>query len=285
MLFLLLLLQTSSMLERVSDIMILRSIYPNEPIVSETSDGQSGQRYQIGELPGTTAYVYSRTEGNFVDVSKKSLLAIVVVDSVKTKPLSTGQYTVLITLDEYGNPRRGMLCKALSRNSTTARLKICTTTDVDFDKLQDVIVLETNPAASFASYHIYRWNGEDFEGLSEHPAEVPLKLLANLDLAARRSVLGRRFDDKITAAYDTYSQRMQLTQSPEELTARIKDSLGVQLDSLKVMIKGPNSALVRAEYSYLVVGGSKRSFQSDYQIRLYEGEWKIDAERVKALTD
>lgn len=270
--------------DQVEDLTIIRALYPTEPLI--TGSAEEGRRgFQVGENAAGNVTVLSRAVGRFTDPEKPSMVALVAVESTSGRP--SGHYAVIFTLDEHGKPKPGVWSEALSRRippTGNRYWRVAATTDIDFDKLEDLILMEGNLNTGVESYHIYHWNGQGFAPITRHPALELLKLLSNLDLAARRAAIQQSPDAKIQAAYDTYSPKLQMLQAPDDLRLRIQQARGVQLDALKVMIQSAASALVRAEYSYLEADGGRRRFQGDYQIRLYGEDWKIDSERVKALT-
>lgn len=275
-----------SAFDQIEDLTIVRVIYPKEPLITDSAEeGLRGRRFQIGETATSSVTVLSRTVGRFTDSEKPSMVAILAVNSTSGRPRPSGHYAVLFTLDEQGKPKLGIWSESLSRRHSLNRYwRVAAITDVDFDKLDDLILMEGDQNTGVESYHIYHWNGQDFSPITHHPALELLRLLANLDQAAHQAALQQSPDSRIQAAYDIYSPKLQMLQSPDELKMRIQQARGLQLDALKVMIQSAASALIRAEYSYLEADGGRKKFQSDYQIRLYGEDWKIDSERVKAMT-
>lgn len=275
-----------SVFDQIEDLAIVRALYPKEPLITDSAeDGLLRRRFQIGET-ASSATVLSRVEGRFTDPEKPSMVAILAIESASGRPYPTGHYAVLFTLDDQGKPRPGVWAEALSRRlSPTSKhyWRVATVTDIDFDKLEDLVMMEGNPNIGVEGYYIYHWNGQNFVPITRHPALELLKLISNLDMAAHQASLQQSPEPKIQAAYDIYSPKLQMLQSPDDLKLRIQQARGLQLDTLKVLIQSAASALVRAEYSYLQADGGRKKFQADYQIRLYGEDWKIDSERIKVI--
>jgi hypothetical protein len=269
---------------------ILRFIYPNQTLTSDPQkDPNQIQRFQVGSVENHTAAVLNRLAGKFTQPDQPELIAIVGVDtgSDSASPVSTGIYALLLRLDK-GNPQLIVRSAILQRKTAPFGSKLwrpVIATDVDFDKQDDLIMMESDTRTGAEHYSIYRWGGKDFVNIPDHPAIALLEFYAHLDAAAHQSAEQGPSGAQLNAAYEKFSPKLQSLQTVDSLRNRLQEAKGVEIDNFKVMIRGETSALIRLQYSLLgAEGGSTRQFQADYQVRRFGDKWQLDSERLKVVS-
>lgn len=282
---------TLPQLDKLDDIGILRFIYPNQSFVSGEGTQVPGQRYQVGGIETHRAAVLSRVIGKFTQPDTTEMLAIIGVDTgdEKTVVVPTGLYAVLLRPDKQGTPQLVARVAALQKRFSPFGSKYWRpvyVTDIDFDKQDELIMLEGETRTGNERYQIFQWKGKEFVPVTDHPALALLNFYAHLDrgarLAARESEEAAK--PQFEAALAELSPKMQGQQSVDTLRRRVQEAKAVEINALKVMIKGEASALIRLQYRLVGDSGSERLFEADYQVRRFNERWQLDTERLKAAT-
>jgi hypothetical protein len=286
---------TEPQFDKLDSITILRFIYPNQSFT--TADGQKDDnpalRYQVGAVESHTTALLGRLQGKFTQPDEPEMLATVGVDtgSDSASKVETGIYILLLSLDKKGTPQLTTRSAALQRKTPPFSGKLwrpLLATDVDFDKQDDIIMIERDLQSGIDKYSIYKWGGKDFTPIADHPALALLDFFANLDASARLSDTERGVvnESKLTAAFGQLSPRLQDQQTIESLRRRLQDARGVEIEGFKVLIKSQTSALIRLQYAISgAQNDQKRRFEGDYQIKRVGERWLVDSERLKAVTD
>ncbi|MBL8149876.1 MAG: hypothetical protein JNN15_08105 [Blastocatellia bacterium] len=267
----------------VDEIAIIRGIYPTEALTTDLDEVTKSKKFQIGELETHVAKVMYRIEGKFTQSENREMIAFVGVENPNSKS-TTGIYGLLFGLDQQAVPR-------LMAKSSKLQLKIepfankfwkpVVATDVDFDKCEEIIMLEGNTTSGAEKYTIFKWLGKDFQQLEDLPLQTLLNFYAKLDAAARLGTndIG---DTKLGEALDQLSEKMKSVQSMEGLRNRLKKAKSVEIDALKVMIRSSAGVLIRVEYHLVEPQESGPSrLQGDYQVKLFGSGWQVDSERLK----
>src|SRR5439155_9778808 len=133
-----------------------------------------------------------RVIGKFTQPDQPELLTMVGVEtgSDTAAPVATGIYALLLREDKKGTPQLVVRSTVLQRKIAPFGGKLwrpVVATDVDFDKQDDLIMIESDSRTGAERYSIYRWGGKDFEQIPDHPANALLEFYAHLDAAARQS--------------------------------------------------------------------------------------------------
>ncbi|MEW6734137.1 MAG: hypothetical protein AB1489_22615 [Acidobacteriota bacterium] len=277
----------SIQLDRLDDIGILRFVFPNQPLTTgeSKSEPNTARRYQVGEATDHLTSVNSRIIGKFTQPDEPELLAIVGEEAGSTETATTGLHALLIKLDKNNSPLLVARSVILQRKLPPFGNKIwrpAVVTDIDFDKQDDVIMVEGDANTGVERYSIYRWGGKDFVAITDHPALTLLNFYAHLDAAARAGQ--SEAEAKLTEAFGQLSAKMQDQQTVDSLRRRLQNAKGVELENFKVMIKSETSALIRLQYRLLgETSTTAQQFQGDYQIRRGGARWQLDSERLKAV--
>ncbi|MBK7996880.1 MAG: hypothetical protein IPK14_26960 [Blastocatellia bacterium] len=287
---------TNSLLEKyvkLDDVGVLRLLYPNQSLSYQTPSEDKEKpsreiRYQVGDIESHQISVLSRTIGKFTQAETEEVLAFIAVESGNDPkaPYPTGTYAVLFNIDKNGVAQKiaqsANLYKKGSPFTTDKAWQPALITDIDFDKQDDLIMLQTQGKGD-SSYTIYRWDGKDFSQVPNHPALALLSFYANLTAAVQLGITEEAANAKLNAAYETLSAKMQGQQTIDSLRRRFKEIKAVELNTLKVMIKSETSALLRIQFRLIDTDATKQTFEGDYQIRRFDNQWLVDNERLKSI--
>lgn len=278
---------------KLDDIGILRVLYPKETLAYKSANENSTepsleQNYQVGDSENHKVSVLSRTIGKFTQTESQELLAIISIDNPSNTPYKSGLYALLLQISKDGTPelitRSNNLYRPLAPNKGWKPLL---TTDINFDKQEDLVMLEEEKKALY-TYSIYTWDqaAKDFSLAKNHPAQTLLSYYSLLNTAANLGVEGEQAagDSQLKSAYEKLSPKMQSQQDSDVLRRRLKNVKKVDLGSLKILIKSETSALIRIQYRLVDDDGFSQTYEGDYQIRRYNDDWLLDSERLKSIS-
>lgn len=276
--------------EKLDDTSILRNIYPTQSLVinSDVPD-LPGRRFQVGNNEAHKAAVLNRFYGKFTQADNQEMLVMVGIDTGEdsSAPLPTAIYAFLFQLDKNGMPKLMARSNALQSKISpfgTKYWRPVVATDIDFDKIDDLIMLEGDSRTGAEHYRIFHWQDKDFISVEDHPMMALLDFYAHLDAAVRQGLTGETENPgnaQLETAIEKLSTKLQGQQSVDSLRRRLQDARGVRVEGLKLMIGGKTSALIRLQYC--LTGKEEREFEGDYQIRKFNDKWQLDSERLKAL--
>ncbi len=280
---------TSAQTEQPDDIAILRLLYRTQPLTTTESpkDVNALNCYQVGEATDHIAAVDRRVVGKFTQKESPEILTMVsiAVGSGAPLPVPTGFHALLLRVDKEGVPELITRPQTLQRKSapfTSRRWRPILSTDIDFDEQDELVMADMDQRTGIESYSIYRWNGKDFMAITDNPALALLAFYAHLDAIAHA---GEDAEQQINMALAQLSPKLKGQNSADSLRQRLQTAKGVEIEGLKILIKGAANALVRVQYNLVTAEGkSLEKAQADYQIKRIDGRWLLDTERLKVLT-